>query len=389
MRILFFISVHGHGSGGHFYSLDHISRKIGEKNEIRIVTVGLGHSRIISQNPYFEAQLFFNGYNVFLLRRKLNEIIGKYKPEIYHFFDNDCYNVIRILCYSRNYKMVLNKCGGPNFKQFPSIKNLIVFSKENYRWFKSKQKFEQSSVYHIPNRVEALKLDPEYHPIPRDNSKFTFIRICRIGFKYKKSIIDSINLIDYLHSIGLTNTKLYIIGVVTDIEVLEEVSNIPLVKDKHVVVLTDVEFTFGASKILYLADAVIGTGRGLMEAASLAKPLLAINARGNIPVLLDSATFDYAFTTNFSERNEFIGQNENVNKNKVQDLILNKEYYEEISGYSKYLFNEYFDISKVIKLYTEVYRNAESGSRYLLYDTILILKSFLRFYRNYLRNQKK
>lgn len=389
MKILYFISLHSHGRGGHLHSLNHISQIVGERNEVKIISLGPGDSSIIERNPYFDKHIPFNGINLLYLKKEIKKTVKHFNPDIYHCFDDGSYNIVRLFISSRNNKLVVSKCGGPNPKYYPYVNNLILFSQENLDWFKNQQKFHDSNIHLIPNRVNAIRPDKTFQPIKKKPDEFVFMRICRIGNGYKKSIDDSIHLIEYLHAKNIHNVKLYVIGAVEDSDLLENYKNHTLVKKEIIVFLTDYIYTSEASKMLYLADALIGTGRGLMEAASLSIPLLAINAKGNIPILLNNINFENAFKTNFSERNEFPDLDNEANLNNIVELIQNENYYAELSKFSKTVFEKHFDLNKVAEAYPSVYKQSTTGKRKLWKDTPLILKSIVNFYRSYLKTKSK
>ena len=390
MKIVFFISIHRHGRGGHAHSLNHISREIGKHNEVKIISIGPGKSNIIEANPYFHKHLYFNGLNVFNIKRELEVLKTEFKPNIYHCFDVGSYNVIRLFVSSKKNKIVLNKCGGPNPTKyrFPFVYNLVLFSLENKSWFENNSKFRNTFISLIPNRVQEISHDPDFHPIEKQPKDFNFVRICRIGNTYKKSINDSINLIESLLQKGFKNVKLYIIGVVEDKFIYDELKQNNLVKYGEVVILTDTNYTTEASKMLYLADAIIGTGRGLMESSSLSKPVLAIDKNGDLPVLLDEINFEDAFKTNFSERNVFSNTKFEKNLNNVIKLITDEVYYSEISTFSKSCFDKFFDLEKVTQYYIKAYNNSVFGNRKLLSDLPLILLNLISYYRSSKKNKR-
>lgn len=198
MRILFFITTNGNGRGGHYHSLNHISREIGKDNEVKIISIGSGENGVLNSNPYFVKHIFFNGLNFIKLKNEIDLLKKKFKPDIYHCFDSSSYNIIRLIISSKNNKIILNKCGGPNSKHYPHANNIILFSSENYEWFKKNRKYKKASIYLIPNRVRKLKLDNSYFPFEKNKLDFIFVRICRIGHVYKKSIDNSISLIKHL-----------------------------------------------------------------------------------------------------------------------------------------------------------------------------------------------
>lgn len=387
MKILFFISVHGHGRGGHFHSLNHISRKIGLENDVRIVSFGPGKSDIIESNPYFLRHIYFNGINLLSLKQTIKKISKSFHPDVYHCFDIGSYNVVRLFIPSNKEIIVINKCGGPNPKDFPHIKNIILFSKENQEWFLKQNKFKDANIHLIPNRVKPIKLNPNYCPLKMDTNSFLFIRICRIGSFYKKSIEDSIELISKLVVRNIMNIKLFIIGVIEDNQIFNKISENKMVKDGFVILLTEPAFTNEASRMLYLANAVIGSGRGLMEAASLGKPILAIDKNGDVPVLLNDNYFKDAFYTNFSERNTFCNLNSEENLNRIIRLIEDKNYYSKISHFALNSFDNYFSIDKVSDAYLSVYKNAIMGKRKLLKDSSMIMKSIISFYRSSIKSK--
>ncbi len=382
MKILYFISVHGHGRGGHFHSLNHISKKIGEDHDVRIISFGPGKSDIIETNPHFLRHIDFNGLKIFKLRKIIKQETRKFRPDIYHCFDEGGYNIVRLIVSSTKNILVLNKCGGPNPTYFPHVKNLILFSHENQEWFKNQNKYKNTNVHLIPNRVKPLKLHPDFKPVEKNPADFIFIRICRIGHTYKKSIQDSINLISKLLKSNMDNVKLYLIGVVQDADVFEEFNNHSFSKSGHLTILTESKYTNEASRMLYLADAVIGTGRGLMEAASLGKPLLAINKNGEIPVLLNELNFDDAFRTNFSERNVFPGFKDSDNIKGISQIINNKDSYNANSSFVLQSFEKYFSLEKAKEAYPSAYNKSKKGKRKLIIDLPFILRSILRFYRS-------
>lgn len=379
MRILYFISVKGHGSGGHAYSLNHIATKSGEFNSVGIVSIGQGFSEVLQNNKYFKKHIYFNGINFVQLFKELKQINNDFRPEIIHFFDRHCYNALRIFYQSKRYKLILNKCGGPNLPRYPFIKNINVFSLENYYWLKKYSKFKSSNIYIIPNRVNAINIDVQKKIISKNKAHFNFLRICRITLAYKKSIYDSIRLIDLLHKKGYTNTRLIIIGVVQDLSLYNELLKLAIVQKGIITFYTSKEFTDEASQFLYLADTVVGVGRSFMEATSSGKPVLAINSEGDIPVLIDKKNFNDVFYTNFSQRNIFKSYDYQKNLEKIIELVTKSSFYQYHSNLAYEIFDQYFDLEKGIIKYNEMYQNAYFGGGSILRDIRIIAGSIKSF----------
>jgi hypothetical protein len=164
--------------------------------------------------------------------------------------------------------------------------------------------------------------------------------------------------------------------------IFNEIQQHPLAQSKHIIVITDSKYTTEASKLNYLADAVIGTGRGFMEASSLGKPLLAINSRDQYPTLIKNDNFLEAFRTNFSDRTIFRDDNTQNNLHSICLMIKDVEFYMELSDFSKKIFDKYFNIDNCLKKYSQFYIKSVFGKRMILIDLPLILRSLFRFYKN-------
>lgn len=382
MNVMFFISVHGHGRGGHFNSLHHISNELAVDHQVNIVSIGPGFSPIVSENKNFRTHLYFNGLNIIGFKRQCNALVKQYNPQIIHCFDVGAYNILRLLYSTKKIKIALNLCGGPNPNKFPYVKNLVLFSVENKKWFESSDRYKDSNIALIPNRVSTIQT--KILDVIKDDEVFTFVRIARIGKTYEKSIFDSIALIDTLYKRNSNlKLKLFIIGVVECHETLANILKNQYVKNGMVEILTDDKYTNNASKMLYLADAVIGTGRGIMEAASIGLPLLTVNSLSNMPVLITKETFEDAFKTNFSERNIYKNLLEEKNISLIEKLVSDATYYQELSIYTRAIFEQYFDIDNAANKYVNFYKATVTDSkRDLFQDSILILKTLYSFFKS-------
>lgn len=381
MRILYLISARGHGRGGHFHSLNHISIEVSKRHEIKIVSIGPGYSDIIAQNHGFYKHISMTYLTLVPALWKIKRVINEIQPDIIHSFDVVSYNTLRLIISGKKVKLVINKCGGPNHVDFPYAKNLVVFSQENLDWFQQDVRFRDSRIYLIPNRVHMIKLDPAFQPIKRERGTFNFVRICRIGLDYKKSIEDSIRLMEYLQSNGFNQVRLTIIGIIEDQKLYQEIILWAKRRVRCIQFLTDPKYTWQASRMLYLADAVIGSGRGLMEASSLSLPVLTMDVSSQYPVLVTKESFPDAFKTNFSPRNSFSPQTLECNLRNIKRLLTDPNYFNSISGFSKEIFDEYFDIEKASKAYSHVYKSAIFGSHRIvteIKDMIIGIAYFLK-----------
>lgn len=380
MKILFIIAVKGHGRGGHFHSLDHISRSIGSKLSVGIISVGPGSSEIIQDNPYFLKHINFNGIGFIRLHKELSSIFRTFEPNVLHFFDVDAHNLVTPFVHPKKFGFVVNLCGGPNPQEYPMVDNLVLFSNENAKWFKKKAKFNATYKVVIPNRVTRIELLAD-KKIKKDSTVFTFMRIARISEFHKKSIFDAIDLVDKLKELQLS-VKLIVLGTVQDTLVLKELHG-KIENKSYITLLTDDDYTKRASKMLYLADAVIATGRGIMEASSLALPILTPASNSRLPILINSTNFEKFFGTNFSARNWARPDDLKNNLKLVERLVQDKNFNIRMSKYSLRLFDDFFNVENGVDKYLQVYKRSMNVPKVSkrFSDLMLKLRTFYRMYK--------
>jgi len=355
MNILFLISNDGgNGIGGHYTSLNQISREIAKEHNVKILTLGNTTSPIISSNPFFEShiKLGLGFINLFKLNSKLKNITKTFRPDVVHCFDTNSLNRILLLPALYNCPVVLNKCGGRNplKSNYQHADVVVVFSKENHDWFLNNKRFNKNDIFLIPNRVRKLEYIDENHRKEKKNpNKITFVRITRLGGAYEKTLIDTYNLIDELRK--KYQVELIVIGRIQNqfrFEALEQQA-----KDRKLPVrfITDERAQKG-SDFLYLADFVIGTGRSFMEATSLGLLSLTPVENADYPIL---DNFNSFFYNNFSERNVADEKAINQNLTAIEQLIIDKDKRAKAKKEILDLFTEYFGTEGILVKYNAMY----------------------------------
>lgn len=353
MRVLFFIFVSAGGKGGHFHSLNQISLEIAKSNpSVRIITFGREKSSVLIDNPYFFRHMFFSKSNFISFYSTLKNEIECFNPDILHFFDVHSFNIYFPLSLFNNNKIVVNKCGGPNPKVYPIVPNLILFSEENKKWFLTNKSYRSSNIKVIPNRSSVVKT-VEHQEYSKSSKYFNIVRICRIGSTYYSSILNGINLIKELSNRNI-KVKYYVIG-----KVLDESKFRQLADDSigfNIEFITEEKFTTEASKMLYLADAVIGTGRSAMEACSLGIPTLMPSKHYYFPVLLNEDNFNKYFEKNFTDRVDAEDIDQETKLREIIKLIEDKDCYNRHTAFSKEVFDKCFDVSQAGGKYLKYYQ---------------------------------
>jgi glycosyltransferase involved in cell wall biosynthesis len=359
MKILFFIYSSGNASGGHFHSLHHITMELSKKYDVAIVSLGPNEGKIITSNPFFLKHIKLNGCIKQLINLNLiiKTIIKGFNPDILHCFDTKSLNWIILLPSTFNYPVVLNKCGGPNplRMNYQHANAIVVFSGENYHWFKNNKKYGNEPIYVIPNRVKKLEYLPKSNrKETKDKNKITFVRIARLGGVYEKTLKDTLQMIEALKE--RYPVELIVVGEINDISSFKRFKDIVKQKKLPVKFITDDRAKRG-SDFLYLADFVIGTGRSLIEALSLGIPVLTPAKNSDWPVLLDNDNFNIFFFTNFSERNVADRESLASNQRKIESLLNNKNEFLKAQNNAFKIFNEYYNNELITIKYYNVYKD--------------------------------
>jgi len=388
MKIAFFITTLGHGSGGHFYSFKTTVTALSDTNTIVVVNIGLYESPIVNSIQGVKVyNVYFNGLNFLNLLFSIIKIIKYEKPNIIHSFD--IFPFLRIFSFLYRIPLINNKCGGPNpDKWFPIVRHLILYSKENLDYFKKNPSYRNTKLYFIPNRILKVKIDE----VRLQKLKTTLItngkvilRISRISSYYKESLVQAINLSNKLYEDGVDNT-LVILGLVQEKDVLEELK---LIANNNVIFINNKEFTQSASELINIADIVIGTGRGLMEAASLGKALLTPMKNSKHPVLLTVSNFENLFYYNFSERNELSDFNEIANYRNIKKIIIDQKQLKASQEFATYTFEQYFNIKNKITAFSEIYTNADCKILFNPFNLIYHIVKIIFFFTKAHKQHKK
>lgn len=373
MKVIYFITNMSHGRGGHFYSLKTTVEGLSSVIEPFIINIGKKHSQIVDTTNAPHKNIYCNGWNSLFTLYNLMRVVQKQKPKILHAFDVDALFFARIISFLLKIPLVYTKCGGANPKSFyPYVNEFILYSQENTKFFQAMPKYNKTNFYLIPNRVSTIKSDDTRIELLRekiDSSKKIFLRIARFAPAYTHSMKQSIDLIEILNQ-EMSIAQLVIIGVIHDPASYVEISEYASDKDS-IIILNDDIFTVNASEIIGVADFVIGTGRGLMEAASFKKVLLTPVKHAAFPVLINQDNFMNFFHTNFSPRNRLENFNEEKNVENIQKTIINESVYNELSHYSFGVYEKYFNIESSIKDYKNIYNKIKFKREYHIYDFVL------------------
>uniref|UniRef100_E6XG26 Glycosyl transferase family 1 domain-containing protein n=1 Tax=Shewanella putrefaciens (strain 200) TaxID=399804 RepID=E6XG26_SHEP2 len=375
-HIAFVIGTFGHGRGGHYWDVKTISESINSFESVIVFNIGCKPSPVLERS------------NIKVINVPLNfieavTVVKKYVVDL---------NVKTIFCidirvslipalvsnFTRT-PMVLIKPGGPNpSKRYPVTKDFIVYSLENYLYFKNINDFKKTTIHFLPNRSCRVNVNKELVANIRDgrNEIFTFVQIIRITKEYAKNLYQSIDMIRKLNATNNYRVSLNIIGVVQDEKLFKDLCNYS--KDQSVSFYTSGEYTNCASELLLSGDAVIANGRSVMEAASLGLPILISAKNTTLPVLLDKDNFERAFKVNFSPRFEveLSRDGEQCHLNHIKKLINDNGYLSEVRSHSLQCYQRYFNVESVVDRYIDI-SNCQKFTKISVVSLFLMIKAYV------------
>ncbi len=374
MKIAFFIcsiSKNNPGIGGHFFSLLETLNQLSKNHEVFIINIGVKKAISLNKSPYKTYYVIEQKPRLFKIHKAVRNIIEDENPDILHSFDSIAYFWSRTASFMLKIPCSITKCGGVNNKFFPYTKHLVLFSKENELFFKQLKKFKKTNTYLIPNRISEFQDDKRRIGVIEDklgdrNLDFKFLRISRIGPYYQKSALQLVSLVNKLNEDGIRCSFIFV-GAVEDEKCFEELKSL---SKGNGFFFIEKEMTNNAKEVLSVADAVLGTGRSFMEAACKAKILLSPIKDSSIPLLIDGENFQEAFKYNFSERIFVENYNGEKNYQNIRKIINDGEK-EKYGEFSKALFKEYFDASKIPDKYEVMFKNMSYSNTYKMLDFFL------------------
>ena len=358
-KVLYFIySSHVKSGGGHFYSLISISSSLEKQIDYRIFNLGKVFANPLKNNKRVSF-IPFTRFNFLMKFMLLIRQVRDFQPEVIHAFDQNSLFLARAVQLFIKCRVIFTKCGGQNGSKFiPISDEQILFSKENLEHY---TKYGKKGIrrHLIPNRVNNVNTDEAAIKKLREKyklqNKTSLLRISRFNPYYDLTFRQSIALLKSV-LVYDPNTVLLFIGQIQSKDYFES-----LVKDCEglpVHFVTDETYTNQASRLLPIADIVIATGRGVMEASSHNLKVFCPVSNTNEPVLFDEHTADLLMATNFSERAVFRQEQQHFAK-------LSKDRLDSPSK-SKYYFDKYFDLEPIKPVYMDIYNSAYRANFTLL-----------------------
>ncbi|MGP4865178.1 glycosyltransferase [Psychrobacter sp. T6-5] len=352
MKVVYFITASKEGKGGHYHSLNETAKIFNKYEDIEIISIGVNRSPVLDHFDDKYTHLTFK--NILSTSLRALEIVRKKKPDVLHAFDINSFYYARIISIITNTPVLITLCGGKNPKFFPFSHEIVLYSLENLKFIEKKNKFKESNLSLIPNRASATQQNNSNIEDIKRNLKTDFpivLRIARFSSLHEDSILQSIKLVEFLRNEGV-ETQLLVVGYVKDKKIFEDLSKY---QSEYITFITDEKYTVKASQLIDIADFVVGTGRGFMEAALLGKTMLAPTSNIKTPIVVNQENVSLVSDTNFSNR-YFEKRPEKLIMDEILKTFSSKDK-ENLIDFAK----ENFSSEKIYDKYLPIYLRAKTA----------------------------
>ena len=291
------------GLGGHYNSVrDLRAAFMRDWPDVKVSVLTIGNvqpAAFDSADPCVH-HISTEGRGMMALIRDVTDLGDRLAPTHVHAFDNKSYAFARRIAARRSAKKFITRPGGPNPRYFPWAPDIVCFSAENRDSLSKNRRYRDARFHLIPQRVGEPEWDRERIRSLRamTDGQPILLRIARITELNRPSLWQTVRLSEFLRDQGVDHT-LMIIGTPNDSDLVrqlqERVSGVG-----HIV--TNLHFTRNADRLTAVANAVVGSGRTLIEAAMADAVLFSPISDSELPALVTRGNWRTLAHSNFSYR---------------------------------------------------------------------------------------
>lgn len=360
-RILYVITSRGQGTGGHHFSLRDLASRLRGRADVHIAVVadrfppaleGVPDTTFLPWKPWRWAQTLVG----------LLGVVRAFGPTILHSYDPLALQLLRVVSAWTHLPLVHTTCGGPTPRRnVPRARDVILFSEENREGLAQNPRMAGCRLHLISSRVNPIAPDAPRMAALRAHlalapDELVVLRINRFVERFRPAIDQTLALGLALNAAGV-RTRVVLLGSVDEPAFAAELAARAL---PGVTLVHDAEFTRQAAALLPIADAAVGTGRSLMEAACMGRVIFAPVAGRKLPALVDDATVDALAHANFSTRAELpAALDDDALRERAVAALRTPEARAAAGAWARALFRERFDAEAAVTRHLEIYAQAE------------------------------
>jgi len=361
-RVLYVITSRGKGTGGHHFSLRDLTASLGSLVDVHIAAVAIRFPPSLADLP----NVTFIPWSPFRLAGVLAELLAlvrRFEPTHLHSYDPSALQLARVLSLWTRLPLIHTQCGGPTPRRnVPRAPDVVLFSEENRSGLSAHPRMADCRLHLISSRVNPVALDPARVAALRRHIGWqpgdrVVLRINRLVHEYRPAMDQALALGALWRAAG-ARVHVVLLGSVGDEALVRDLESLAgRTPDVHVV--TSPEFTTKAAALLGAADAVLGTGRGLMEAAFAGRVVFAPVAGHALPALLAPDTVDALAHANFSPRAR-LGEaySDDVLAVRAREALATDEARSASGEYARALYDERFDARVAARKHLAIYAEA-------------------------------
>lgn len=361
-RVLYVITSRGKGTGGHHFSLRDLTARLRVDADVHIAAVAIRFPPSLADVP----DVTFIPWSPDRLAGVLADLLAlvrRFAPTHLHSYDPSALQLARVLSLWTRLPLVHTQCGGPTPRRnVPRAPDVVLFSEENRSGLASHPRMADCRLHLIASRVNPVALDPARALALRRHIGWqpgdrVVLRINRLVREYRPAMDQALALGALWRALG-GRVHVVLLGSVGDEDLVRDLESLAgRTPDVHVV--TTPEFTTHAAALLGAADAVVGTGRGLMEAAFAGRVVFAPVAGHALPALLAPDTVDALAHANFSPRAR-LGDavTDEVLARRAREALATESSRSASGLYARSLYDERFDASVAARKHLAIYAAA-------------------------------
>jgi hypothetical protein len=382
LRILYVVSAYSGsttGSGGHYYSARDIASVLQARwpqARLRILALGdvLPKALTNSAVPYVHVSPVGKGLRKY--RREIMAAADDFAPTIVHAYDNKSYFFARLIARRHRAKRVLTKPAGPNpGVLFPYCPDIVCFSDENLAALGSRRRLRTSRLHLIANRVARPTPDSARIAALRAivGPGDVLLRICRIGEYHRRSIEQTLVLAKLMRATGI-QVRAVIVGALESRGVLQSLQAGAEAGDLFV---TEPPFVVDSAALLDVATYVVGTGRGVVEAAMRRILVFVPLADADIPVLVTPSNWRVLSSSNFSARTRSTRGLDSRDLSQLKELLRDPKSRDGLLAELSSVLSSAYGLDAIPEKYQELYSQRQRTGTVEVFDCLLNSGSFL------------